>query len=188
MQIDRILYPVTSLGPGKRAVIWTIGCNRRCVNCANPELWEFNTKKDLSLEEIYSIIKTINEKSLIDGITITGGEPFEQANELRELLGRIKPITEDILVFSGYTLDQLKGQYDRSIDYILDNIAVLVDGEYMDEKNDNRSVLRGSMNQQIHTLKSKFSGKYRNYILSGRKIQNVFYNNNLISVGIHNKI
>ena len=39
MYLDRILYPVTSLGPGKRLCIWVSGCNARCEGCANPELW-----------------------------------------------------------------------------------------------------------------------------------------------------
>ena len=47
MEIDRILYPVESLGPGKRVVVWTIGCSKHCKNCSNKELWEKNNKKDV---------------------------------------------------------------------------------------------------------------------------------------------
>lgn len=49
MQIDRLLYPVHSLGPGNRLVIWVRGCKKRCFNCANPELQFFNPKSEISM-------------------------------------------------------------------------------------------------------------------------------------------
>ena len=50
MYLDRILYPVTSLGPGKRLCIWVSGCNARCEGCANPELWTQRPEQFISVE------------------------------------------------------------------------------------------------------------------------------------------
>lgn len=60
MQIDRILFPVTTLGPGNRLGIWTIGCPHRCFNCSNPELWNDDAEKDISLSELVSVFKDKN--------------------------------------------------------------------------------------------------------------------------------
>ena len=99
MQIGKILYPIDSLGPGKRLGIWTLGCTRFCKGCANPELQVFDKSKDVSPEAIYDAVKDY----VFDGITISGGEPFIQTNDLRRLieLFRNKGI-EDILIFTGY--------------------------------------------------------------------------------------
>lgn len=57
MYIDRFLYPVTSLGPGKRLVIWVSGCNAHCEGCANPELWTQKSEQFISVENLASAIK-----------------------------------------------------------------------------------------------------------------------------------
>ena len=77
MQIDRLLFPITTLGPGNRLVIWTIGCSKHCFNCANPELWEKNPKKEIDIYELVKIIKQSVGTQTIEGITITGGDPLE---------------------------------------------------------------------------------------------------------------
>ena len=84
MQIDRLLYPVHSLGPGDRLAIWIRGCKKRCFNCANPELQLFNPNSEVSMTVIKEMISKIDKK--IDGITITGGEPFCQAKDLFEII------------------------------------------------------------------------------------------------------
>lgn len=158
MQIDRIYYPVKTLGYGNRIGIWTVGCTHQCKKCSNPELWERNPLKDISVENIISCVQQIKDA---DGITITGGEPFQQAEELRTLVTRLNEIGyEDILVYSGYTLDELKLQGDK-VKQILDNISVLVDGRYIDELNDNKS-FRGSSNQKIYRLNDSIIDRYAN--------------------------
>jgi organic radical activating enzyme len=109
LQIDRILYPVQSLGPGKRIVIWTIGCYKRCPNCASPELWKFDKKKDISVKQILKLVASIDEQ--VDGITITGGEPFCQIEELSILLDEIRNRlnSKDYIVVS-YQMEQQNHQ------------------------------------------------------------------------------
>ncbi|MBM7010837.1 MAG: 4Fe-4S cluster-binding domain-containing protein [Eubacterium sp.] len=184
MQIDRLLYPVHSLGPGDRLAIWIRGCKKRCFNCANPELQLFNPNSEVSMTVIKEMISKIDKK--IDGITITGGEPFCQAKDLFEIITFMLEITDDILIFTGYSKKEI---YDLNNDYAIkciEKATVVIYGEYVDELNDNHTPLIASSNQVIEFYNPKINNKYINYMNNGRIIENFYYNDNLISVGIHN--
>lgn len=183
MYVDRVLYPVTALGPGKRVALWVTGCNRYCRKCANPELWERHEYQKISSQKLCQAVQGVIGTG-IDGITITGGEPFDQAAELCEFLDGL-PESLDILVFSGYRYDELLKRSETR--ELLSRIDVLIDGEYVDEQNDNRSALRGSTNQQIRFLNMDVQPEYERYLAEGRKIQNFVYDYEIISVGIHNR-
>lgn len=85
MYIDRILYPVTSLGPGRRIALWVAGCSRHCAHCANPELWQRHEQQKITPQKLAAAVRGAVQGT-VDGITISGGEPFEQAQELTEFL------------------------------------------------------------------------------------------------------
>lgn len=184
MQIDRLLYPVHSLGPGNRLAIWVRGCKKRCFNCANPELQRFNSKSEVSMSVIKDMISRIGEK--IDGVTITGGEPFCQAKELLEMITFILEITDDILIFTGYSKEEIYDLNNDDAIRCIDKAAVVIYGEYVDKLNDNHTPLIASSNQVMEFHNPKINNKYMDYINNGRIIENFYYNNNLISVGIHN--
>ena len=178
MYVARILYPVEVLGPGKRIGIWFCGCPRRCKGCSNPELWEFKKVYETTPEMIYDFVKMISDNNIVDGFTITGGDPMYQSKDLQKLLRFLVEISDDILVYTGYVIEQLTEKQ-------LDNIAVLIDGEYIEKRNDN-SFLRGSNNQRIHILSEKWKERYVNYCsISYNQIQNFMTSNGVISVGIH---
>ena len=178
MYIARILYPVEVLGPGKRIAIWTCGCPHKCVGCANPDLWEVDESRNLSLVVLLDLIHRITTENQVDGFTITGGEPFFQKDELKNLLASLSVWSKDILVFTGYYREQL-----RESD--LKHIAVLVDGPYIKGKN-NGLTLRGSSNQRIHILNKEFEASYYYYLSEEHSgVQNFLDGNSVISVGIH---
>ena len=184
MQIDRLLYPVHSLGPGDRLAIWIRGCKKICFNRANPELQLVNPNSDVYMTVIKEMISKIDKK--IDGITITGGEPFCQAKDLFEIITFMLEITDDILIFTGYSKKEI---YDLNNDYAIkciEKATVVIYGEYVDELNDNHTPLIASSNQVIEFYNPKINNKYINYMNNGRIIENFYYNDNLISVGIHN--
>ena len=186
MNIARVLYPVKVLGPGNRIGIWVCGCHRACPGCSNPELWYERPEYEISIDQLMELINTVKITNDIDGFTITGGEPMNQAPALSILVDRLSEVSEDILVYSGYRLDELK---DRDFDTqaVLDKIAVLIDGEYIEERN-NDSRLRGSSNQKIHILNSKFASIYQEYLDGGHnQIQNFTTSDGIVSVGIHRK-
>lgn len=182
MFLDRILYPVTALGPGNRIGIWTVGCSRKCFGCANPELWIRHPEQKIEPTRVAYYINAMTEKE-IDGITITGGEPFEQASEIIDLIDALN-FENEILVFSGYQLEELRQDKEKA--RLLSRIDVLIDGSYIQEMNDGMSALRGSTNQMIHFLNESVIDRYEQYIKEGRQIQNFMYDYKIISVGIHN--
>lgn len=182
MQIERIFFPLETLGYGRRIGIWTIGCPHACFNCSNPELWKENKKKDLPLRYIYQMLESIKEP--IDGVTISGGEPFQQVKQLSELIRYISTnISEDILIYSGYTLRQLKKWQNPFVEDILNNVAALVDGKYIEEKNDN-SPLKGSSNQIVHILNEKYRSRYETILKGHRQVQTVTVQDTVLALGI----
>lgn len=183
MLIDQVLYPVEALGPGKRVAIWVIGCTRECAGCSNPELWDKKGHKSISPVEFFSTIKQISDDNPVDGFTITGGEPMDQAQELLELVKLLRLISNDILVFSGYYhRELLKDSTQRAV---LNEIAVLVDGPYIEALN-NALPLRGSSNQNILLFDLAHESRYADYLSTEKKrIQNFYFDDQTVSVGIH---
>ncbi len=178
MYVARILYPVEVLGPGKRVGIWVCGCPHKCKGCSNPELWEFQKRYETTPETVFELIKKISHKHHIDGFTITGGEPLYQADQLQKLLSLLIKISDDIIVYTGYTISEVNP-------FLLNNISVLIDGKYIENLNDN-SLLRGSSNQKIYLLDKTKSKKYKEYLKTEtNKIQNFFTADGVVSVGIH---
>ena len=178
MYIARILYPVKVLGPGNRIGIWFCGCPHHCIGCSNPELWDFDNRYKTTEQTLLKLIHNIADKYPVDGFTITGGEPFYQRETLLSLIKQIKSINPDILVYTGYNISEL-------ITEDLKDIAVLIDGKYIERLNNN-CCLRGSENQIIHILNDEYTPKYYNYInTEENKIQNFTLQDSIISVGIH---
>lgn len=185
MYIERVLYPVEVLGVGKRVAIWTQGCPHGCKECINKDLWVQNSKNNIPINKLIEIIFRLVENQKVDGITITGGDPFYQQEELLELVRELKIKNLEILVYTGYLKQEiLEMQYGKEC---LDGIDVLIDGKYIDGLNDNQSPLRGSTNQQIHILNNEVAEKYEVYLKKGRELQHFYSNDRMISVGIHNK-
>ena len=189
MYIDRILSPVTTLGPGRRLVIWTKGCGKHCKGCANPELWHIGDARNRPVEEIVRIVTNIYRDAPFEGITISGGDPLEQKEEVLRLLKALTSLTEDILVYTGYTMAELEQSWSgEELAQLRESVAVVIDGPYVDALNEDGMALRGSGNQRIYYLKPQFQRAYEQYMEEGRKIQNIYMGSRLVSVGIHNRM
>ena len=187
MNLARILYPVQVLGPGNRVGLWLCGCHRACPGCSNPELWVPKAEYDISVDHVVNLIQRINQSHVIDGFTISGGEPFLQVKELSQLISCLKQISSDILIYTGFQIEELKRMNDTSVSEVLNMAAVIIDGAYVEELNDN-SVLRGSSNQGIHVINPNFYELYGRYLNSTHnQIQNFSTINGIVSVGIHRK-
>lgn len=181
MYIARILYPVKVLGPGNRVGIWFDGCYHYCKGCSNPELWDFHERYKTDISQVMRLIRSIESQNEIDGFTITGGDPLIQADALRELLPELTVISDDILLYTGFDYESIKDTYCD----ILENVAILIDGKYVEELNEG-DILIGSSNQRIMTLNKAYKEKYDDYISSNRsEIQNFTTPTGTISVGIH---
>lgn len=188
MRIGRLLYPIRELGPGERLGIWVQGCKRRCPGCANPELWEIDEKKEIPFPVFRLLVSSAIMRSHLEGITITGGEPMLQAKELSQLLHSLPSFCQDVLVFTGYRYADLIAMDDPEINDFLSMISVLVDGEYIIERNIGER-LRGSSNQNIIFLDESKRQVYEEYIASAeRHIDSFIADNGVISVGIHPQV
>lgn len=187
MYLDRVLFPIHALGPGARLGVWTKGCSKHCPGCANPELWSTVGAQDIPAAELAGILLRIHGQTPAQGLTLTGGDPLEQPEELLRLLRIIKPHIRDILLYTGDTLHEARrrlgeGQWEelRSL------VAVLIDGPYIAERNDNASALIGSDNQTITFFDEGLRIVYAPYLARGRRVENIYMGQKLISVGIHN--
>lgn len=188
MLIDRVIFPITTLGPGERIAIWTQGCTKRCKNCASRELWEKDAAKDIAVSELVGKIAEYIGDEAVDGITITGGDPLEQPEELEALLEGLLAFSRDILLYTGYEYRELQERLGPAyLEKLRRTVSVLIDGRYIDRKNDNKSALIGSVNQNIIYFDETVREKYEKYISGGRQVQNIYYGKSLMSVGIHNK-
>jgi anaerobic ribonucleoside-triphosphate reductase activating protein len=145
-QLNRIIYPVYNLGPGRRLAIWVQGCGLACPGCINPELWDATGGRKVEVFGLAQMIKEVAPH--FDGITITGGEPFDQYEALMVFARFIKQETRlDTLVFSGYTLAGLLAKFPDKL--FTHAIHYLIDGPYRKELHADDQ-LRGSSNQQLY--------------------------------------
>ena len=179
MRIERTLPFVETLGPGKRLVIWTNGCPRHCEGCVTPGFRMVNERIDVNIEEFFLSY----DFSLYDGVTISGGDPFMQVEELKHLLTYLKDKgIKDILVYTGYTLKEIKDN--PRMNECLPYIDVLIDGPYIDSMNDDKDNLRGSKNQNIIYLNEALMDRYEKYHRDERKMEEHQFSRHLVGVGI----
>ncbi|MDW7650924.1 MAG: 4Fe-4S single cluster domain-containing protein [Bacillota bacterium] len=150
--VGYILPDVTNLGPGRRIGLWVRGCTLGCPGCIAPELALCETRYDREISDVYREIEALAADH--DGITISGGEPFQQAGPLALLLSALRSETTlDIMVYSGYTLEEIQNG-PREKKELLKQVDILVDGRY-ERESANRKIWRGSDNQQIHLLSER---------------------------------
>jgi len=173
------------LGPGQRFVIWVQGCQKRCENCVAKTMQPLDGGYLVNVKELAEEIVVNRE---ITGITVSGGEPFLQADALYLLLATVKRIRPelDLVLYSGYTYEELKQSESQGVQALLGTIDVLIDGEYVDELNDDVPY-RGSSNQRIHIFNNE--EYYRSYYFSStaRKSKIQLQGNRLYLLGVPSK-
>ena len=137
-------------GDGLRVVLWTSGCNHHCKNCQNPITWDENGGLPFDKEAEDELFEAL-DKSHISGITFSGGDPLFPGNrsEVMRLAKKCKEKFPNKTVWSytGYLWEEVK-----DIEGI-ENIDVLIDGEYKEELGDNNLHWVGSSNQRIIDVK-----------------------------------
>lgn len=145
-RLNRIQYPIYNLGSGKRIGIWTQGCSLHCPGCVSQSLWSHDGGKACEAEHIAQDILKVQQH--FDGITITGGEPFEQYKALLVFCSIIKSYTDlTIFVFSGYSLEELQQRYPDQM--FMTYLDYLLDGRYDRSLHENHNA-RGSSNQHLY--------------------------------------
>jgi len=135
-------------GPGIRYVVFAQGCKHNCKGCQNPHTHSFEGG---SIVEVDSIISEMKRNPLLDGITLSGGEPFEQAEGFAQLAKKARGNGYNVITYTGYTYeDILRCKHQRSgWDELIENSDIIVDGRYEENKRNLMLSFRGSENQRI---------------------------------------
>ena len=165
VNVFKLLKNTQVEGPGKRFFIWVQGCKKHCPNCWAKDTWEFGVGKEYSVDDLFY---QINEVKDIEGVTFLGGEPLEQAQELAELSVRIKELGLSIVCFTGYTIEELQAKNDNAVNLFLDNVDLLIDGGFEQDKYDLSRPWVGSSNQRYIFLTDFYNqeiiSQYKNKI------------------------
>lgn len=146
MRYKSILKFDSANGKGIRTTIWFTGCRFHCKECFNNQIWDFNSGLPFDAEAKNKLFKYISNEH-VKGLSVLGGEPLQQGEEMYELLKEVKENfpNKDIWLWTGYYLNELNDLQKKIIslcDYV-------VDGRFEEEKKDVRLYFRGSSNQTI---------------------------------------
>lgn len=152
MRINRILGSSFSNGPGERLVIWFQGCSIKCNDCINKDTWDISEGYNISLNDLHSLIT--NQKL---NITLTGGEPLDQFENVLELCKLVFD-SKSIFITTGYTLEIVKLKFSDILNYC----DILVSGPFIKNEYSNSSLWRGSKNQQLTFLTDRGNLEFQN--------------------------
>lgn len=169
-----------TLGPGARAMVWVQGCVHRCPGCMMPESWDpagGSTIDPIALAEEYLA------EDEVEGITVSGGEPFDQPEAVATLLSLIKQHGRNTWVYTGYTIEELIARNEPAVDNLLSYCDVLVDGPFQEENGDILR-FRGSANQRIIRLTDAIPAERINSGGKARVDMTIDSNGRLVIVGI----
>lgn len=158
LTISRVHFPVTTLGPGRRIGIWFQGCSIRCPGCISADTWSARPP-NATVSQVLSLCDGYGDDA--EGVTVSGGEPFEQLDALEELLAglrdRLKP-SIDILVYSGKPSHEVLAICERWPGLI----DALISEPYLADAPQTKPLL-GSDNQKLHLLTLVGGHRYKPY-------------------------
>ena len=148
LALSRIHFPITTLGPGQRVGVWFQGCSIRCPGCVSMDTWAVGKGMTTVAEVLDALAPAV---SLADGLTVSGGEPFEQLEALATLLrGWHRFGGGDVLVYSGHAFEDLKPELSK-LGGLID--AIIADPFVRDGPQ--TLALRGSDNQRLVPLTAR---------------------------------
>lgn len=140
-------------GPGRRYAIWVQGCPLRCKGCCNLELLPFRGGR---VDTAAALLDRILATPDIEGISLLGGEPTSQAAGLAPVCEGVRAAGLNVMLYTGFTLDELRGRGDAAIDRLLAACDLVVDGPYDREQPDSARRWIGSTNQGLHFLSDAY--------------------------------
>jgi anaerobic ribonucleoside-triphosphate reductase activating protein len=162
LQVAGIYPNSNSNGDGLRYVIFVSGCRMNCPGCHNKDMQNYSYGKAMTIDEIFEDIK--KNASILDGVTFSGGEPFDQAEPLTELAKKIKSLNLSLWSYTGYSYGYLSEYSNRKrplskhsiepkyIKSLLTQLDVLVDGPFVIEQTEGALKYTGSNNQRVIKL------------------------------------
>ncbi len=185
IRIHNVVLSTKVLGPGERAAIWLQGCNRSCPGCMSPETRSLNKGRIVKTEDLADVLMQLDG---IEGITVSGGEPFLQKGPLHTLLKEVRKNTKlGVIIYTGYTLEELQKMNDSDVNAILDGLCdLIIDGEYVEKLNDGKR-FKGSSNQRLIFLTDRYKGYANLYEEETRSVEVVVKSSEMYMYGIPDK-
>ena len=179
------------LGFGNRCAIWTSGCSKQppCKGCLLNQ-HHSTPEKSTTVTEITDWILSCSSAT---GITLSGGEPFDQATALADIIENVKNHKDDnysVVIYTGRLYEDLLelSETNNSVGRLLSLTDILIDGPYIEELDDNIP-FRGSSNQRILVLNERFAQEAANYYsdVPGRKVEFTVSEGETLLVGVPSK-
>lgn len=151
IRIAGVVRESTVDGPGFRYVVFTQGCPHNCEGCHNPETHSMNGGKIVKIDDL---VQDIKKDPLLKGITISGGDPFMQADKVSILLDKLDKKLS-VIVYTGFEYEYLLKNANDNNCYmdLLQRTDVLIDGKFVKELMDENLMYRGSSNQRAIDVK-----------------------------------
>lgn len=151
------IVPCTeSEGPGRRTALWVQGCLRRCAGCCNRHMWPFEPRQIVGWQALADLIASYADRFRTEGITLLGGEPFLQAAGLSRVAGACRDMGLSVMVFTGYTVEELERLALPHAWHLLTVTDLLVDGPYLEGLPESRRNWVGSTNQRFLYLTERY--------------------------------
>jgi anaerobic ribonucleoside-triphosphate reductase activating protein len=153
------LRPSLTNGPGWRVSMWTQGCSLLCTQkCLNPHLLTPRGGFEFSAGDVADAIEQISKRFPdLEGVTVLGGEPFDQAESVAEILEPLHGIGLSTMVYTGHLYEELSSSPAASVQRLLSAVDVLADGPFVESMYDGGIAWRGSSNQRLICLSSRYS-------------------------------
>lgn len=158
-------------GPGRRAALWVQGCDKRCPGCCNPGMLQFAERELLPAAEIVRRLSIARDTFDIEGVTFLGGEPMLQARGLAQVALGARAMGLSVMVFTGYTVDELEAVQPTAWRDLLQATDVLVDGPYLAQNPDRERRWIGSTNQGVHYLSNRYESSIERLPEEGRDVE-----------------
>jgi len=164
LEINKAHFPVTVLGPGRRIGLWVQGCSIGCKGCVSMDTWSKDAGKKVAIDDLLAWCKQVGAAGF-DGVTISGGEPFDQEQGLAVLLQGLREWRRseerdfDILCYSGYPLKTLQNKRAS----VLGLLDAVIPEPFIDSQ-EPVSVWRGSANQSLVPLSDLGHQRFDAYV------------------------
>lgn len=157
LRVGSVVPRTEAEGPGPRFAVWAQGCKIRCSGCFNPHLWGAHGGRLVSVADLALQVVDAGRRGDIEGITLLGGEPFEQAPAFATLARLVRQAGLSVMVFTGYELAQIQGvDAPDGAGALLAETDLLIDGPYLADAPDLLRPWVGSTNQQFHFLTDRY--------------------------------